>query len=75
MIGHMANMDKDVRRRSNVPKDYLFTNRIFIGLYSILGASRATGDWRAIFQEDVTGQPTTELGRLESDFFAAKSDA
>ena len=71
----MASMDKDVMRRVTVPKDFVFTNRIFVGLYSILGALRATADWRAIFEEDVTGQPTTELGRLEADFFAAKSSA
>ena len=74
LLGHMANMDKEVRRRSNVPKDYLFTNRIFMGLFSVLGALRATADWRAIFDEDVTGVPTTELGRLEADFFAAKKN-
>jgi hypothetical protein len=28
-----------------------------------------------MFEEDLTGQPTTELGRLEADFFATKSDA
>jgi predicted unusual protein kinase regulating ubiquinone biosynthesis (AarF/ABC1/UbiB family) len=75
LLGHMANMDKEVRRRSNVPKDYLFTNRIFMGLFSVLGALRATADWRAIFDEDVTRQATTELGRLEADFVAAKNNA
>jgi predicted unusual protein kinase regulating ubiquinone biosynthesis (AarF/ABC1/UbiB family) len=75
LLGHMANMDKDVRRHSNVPKDFLFTNRIFIGLYSVLGALRATADWRALFDEDVTGEPTTELGRREADFFATKDNA
>ena len=73
MLGQMANMDKDVRRHSNVPKDFVFTNRIFVGLYSVLGALHATADWRAIFEEDVTGEPTTELGRLEAAFFASKS--
>ena len=75
LLGHMANMDKDVRRHSNVPKDFVFTNRIFVGLYSVLGALRATADWRAVFHEDVTGEPTTELGRLEADFFTAKDHA
>ena len=75
ILGHMANMDKDVRRYSTVPKDFVFTNRIFAGLYSILGALHATADWRAIFEEDVTGRPTTELGHLEADFFAAKRSA
>ena len=73
LLGHMANMDKAVRSRVNVPKDYLFTNRIFVGLYSVLAALLATADWRAIFDEDVTGEPTTELGRLDADFFAAES--
>ncbi len=75
LLGHMASMDKDVMRHITVPQEFVFTNRIFLGLYSILGALRATADWRAIFDEDVTGQPTTELGRLEADFFAAKSGA
>jgi predicted unusual protein kinase regulating ubiquinone biosynthesis (AarF/ABC1/UbiB family) len=75
LLGHMASMDKDVMRHATVPRDFVFTNRIFVGLYSILGALRATADWTAIFRDDLTGQPTTELGRLEADFFAAKSDA
>jgi predicted unusual protein kinase regulating ubiquinone biosynthesis (AarF/ABC1/UbiB family) len=75
MLGQMANMDKDVRRRITVPKDYVFTNRIFAGLYSVLGALGATADWRAIFDEDVSGEPTTELGRLDAHFFAAKNSA
>jgi predicted unusual protein kinase regulating ubiquinone biosynthesis (AarF/ABC1/UbiB family) len=75
ILGHLVSMDKDVMRHVTVPRDFVFTNRIFVGLYSILGALRATADWMAIFQEDVTGQPTTELGRLEADFFAARSNA
>ena len=75
LLGHMASMEKEVMRNTTVPKDFVFTNRIFIGLYSILGALNATADWRAMFEEDVTGQPTTELGRIEADFFAAKPTA
>ena len=75
LLGHMASMDKEVMRHITMPRDFLFTNRIFVGLYSILGELRATADWHAIYQEDLTGQPTTELGRLEADFFAAKSNA
>jgi len=75
LLGQMSRMPKDVMRSSTVPRDFVFTNRIFVGLYSVLGALRATADWTAIFEEDRTGQPTTELGRLEADFFAAKSDA
>lgn len=72
LLGRMADMDKEVMRRVTVPKDFVFTNRLFAGLYSILGDLGATADWRAIFEENVTGHPTTELGRLEADFFTAK---
>lgn len=75
LIGEMVDMDKDVMRRVTVPKDFVFSNRIFFGLYSILGELRATADWRAIFEEDVTGHATTERGILEADFFATKNDA
>ena len=73
-LGHLVSMDKDVMRHVTVPREFVFTNRIYVGLYSVLGALRATADWMAIFREDVTGQPTTELGRLEADFFAARSN-
>lgn len=75
LLGHMATMDKDVMRHMTVPKDFVFTNRLFVGLYSVLAALRATADWRAMFDEDLTGVPTTELGRLDAAFFAAKERA
>ena len=75
MLARMANMDKEVRRRITVPKDYVFTNRIFVGLYSVLGALGATADWHAIFVENMSGEPRTELGRLDAEFFAAKNSA
>jgi len=53
LLGEMAQMDKEMMRRVTVPKDFVFTNRIFAGLYSVLGELGATADWRAIFNEDV----------------------
>src|SRR4051794_26586497 len=75
LLGRMTDMDKEVMRRVTVPKDFVFTNRLFAGLYSILGELTATADWRAIFEEEATGQATTELGVLEADFFAGKDRA
>ena len=72
-LGHMASMEKEVMRHVTIPRDYVFTNRIFVGLYSVLAALRATADWMAIFQEDVTGVPTTELGHIEAEFFGERS--
>lgn len=45
-------------------KDFLFLIRIQIGLYSVLGALRATGNWRAIQTQLLRGDPpTTDVGR------------
>lgn len=51
-LGHLVSMDSDVMRHVTMPRDFLFTNRIFVGLYSILGELQATSDWMAMFQED-----------------------
>jgi predicted unusual protein kinase regulating ubiquinone biosynthesis (AarF/ABC1/UbiB family) len=73
LLGHMAAMDADVMRHSTVARDFVFTNRIFIGLYSILAALGATADWPAVFVENATGRPATELGRLDAEFFAERA--
>ena len=45
-------------------KDWTFLTRIQLGLYSVLGALRATSDWRAVHEELRKGDPPrTELGR------------
>ena len=75
LLGRMTDMDKEVMRRVTVPKDFVFTNRLFAGLYSILGDLHATADWRAIFEEQRTLTPTTALGRDEAAYFAAKGGA
>jgi predicted unusual protein kinase regulating ubiquinone biosynthesis (AarF/ABC1/UbiB family) len=74
LLGRMTDMDKEVMGRVTVPKDFVFTNRLFAGLYSILGDLHATADWRAIFEEQRTLTPTTDLGRAEAEFFAASRD-
>jgi predicted unusual protein kinase regulating ubiquinone biosynthesis (AarF/ABC1/UbiB family) len=44
-------------------KDWTFLTRIQLGLYSVLGALRASRDWRAIHDELRTGdEPRTDLG-------------
>ena len=45
-------------------KDWTFLTRIQVGLYSVLGALRATGDWRVVHDELLNGAPPqTDLGR------------
>lgn len=43
-----------IRRES---KDWTFLTRIQLGLYSVLGALRATSDWRAVHNELRNGDP------------------
>jgi predicted unusual protein kinase regulating ubiquinone biosynthesis (AarF/ABC1/UbiB family) len=58
----------DIVRRAGIgqeSKDWTFLTRIQLGLYSVLGALRATRDWRAIHDELMFGDPPeTELGHL-----------
>jgi hypothetical protein len=49
---------------SREAKDFLFLMRIQIGLYSVLGALNATGNWRAMQGQMLDdGEPQTEVGR------------
>ena len=54
---------------SNESKDWTFLTRIQLGLYSVLGALRATCHWRAVHDE-LRGKaaPTTDLGRQHADW-------
>jgi predicted unusual protein kinase regulating ubiquinone biosynthesis (AarF/ABC1/UbiB family) len=54
-------------------KDFVFINRIQLGLFSVLGGLRATGPWRAISAELTWGDPPrTELGRQHAAWKAAR---
>ncbi len=55
-------------------KDWLFLTRIQVGLYSVLGALRATCDWRAVHDELMKGDPPqTGLGRQHHAWKAARA--
>ncbi len=54
-------------------RDWPFLSRIQFGLYSVLGALRATGEWRAINGEMINGAPpATELGRQHAAWLASR---
>ena len=55
-------------------KDWTFLTRIQLGLYSVLGALRASRDWRAIHDELRKGEaPRTELGQRHQAWKAART--
>jgi hypothetical protein len=48
-------------------KGYTFLTRIQLGLWSVLGALRTCGPWRAIHQEVLFGaEPATEVGHAHA---------
>jgi len=68
----------DVVRRIGVSKeskDWTFLTRIQVGLYSVLGALRATADWRVIHDELMEGTaPQTELGRRHRAWLGTRTE-
>ncbi len=55
----------------NMPRDFVFANRIQWGVYSILAQLGATANWHRIDGEFRHGDPpSTELGRLDREHFA-----
>ncbi len=56
-----------LQKRLNMPPDFVFVNRIQWGVYSILAALGAAGNWHAIHREYLFGDgPSTELGRIDA---------
>lgn len=53
-------------RRLNMPRDFVFVNRIQWGLYSLLAQLGARANWYRIMREYLAGEPpTSELGAIE----------
>ncbi len=60
-----------LHKRMNMPRDFLFVNRIQWGVYSILAQLQATGNWHHIHREYLyDAAPCTELGRIDRDYRA-----
>lgn len=57
-------------KRLNMPKDFVFVNRLQWGVYSVLADLRAEANWHRIHRELLYGDsPESELGRLDAAFF------
>jgi predicted unusual protein kinase regulating ubiquinone biosynthesis (AarF/ABC1/UbiB family) len=68
--GEFAGLSKKL----NMPRDFVFVNRIQWGVWSILAQLGARATWHTIHREYLFGDPpSTELGRLDAAW-AAKAD-
>jgi predicted unusual protein kinase regulating ubiquinone biosynthesis (AarF/ABC1/UbiB family) len=68
MVEASLGLNEDYRaiaRDFELPPDYLFLGRVAVGNHSVLTGLRATGYWRAVFEELWGGEPATEVGRAE----------
>jgi predicted unusual protein kinase regulating ubiquinone biosynthesis (AarF/ABC1/UbiB family) len=70
--------DSPVAQHSTVPAGFVLIQRINMGLLAILAKLGATGNYRRIAEElwpMVDGPPSTDLGREESGWLAARREA
>jgi hypothetical protein len=60
-------------RQIKVPPEEIWLRRMETSVLAVLGHLRATRNWHRIMLEiDFAEEPATELGRLESEFWAAR---
>lgn len=60
-------------KRLNMPRDFVFVNRLQWGVYSVLAQLGASANFHRIYRELLFGEPpSSELGRLEASFAAEK---
>ena len=63
-------------RQMNMPRDFVFVNRIQWGVWSILAQLGARANWRKIHREFLYGEPpSTELGRVDAEWRARREKA
>lgn len=67
--GPFSGMQKSL----NMPKDFVFVNRIQWGVYSILGQLGSTQNWHRIHREFVFREPPqSELGKLDATWLVER---
>jgi predicted unusual protein kinase regulating ubiquinone biosynthesis (AarF/ABC1/UbiB family) len=60
-----------LQKRFNMPRDFVFVNRIQWGVYAILSSLDATANWYRIHRELLYGEPSsTDVGRLDQEYRA-----
>jgi predicted unusual protein kinase regulating ubiquinone biosynthesis (AarF/ABC1/UbiB family) len=68
LVRRIFNGNSPVADYVNLPRSYVVLQRINMGLFGVLGALRATADWRAITEEIwpfTQGAPATPMGVAE----------
>lgn len=75
IVRHTFDRTSPISQYATVPRAFVFIQRINLGLYALLGELGARGNYRRIAAElwpFVDGAASTELGRAEADWLAAR---
>ena len=75
IVRHTFDRTSPIAQYATVPRAFVFIQRINLGLYALLGELRARGNYRRIAEElwpFVEAGPSTELGRAEAAWLAAR---
>jgi predicted unusual protein kinase regulating ubiquinone biosynthesis (AarF/ABC1/UbiB family) len=56
-------------RQLRVPREEIWMRRVEVSVLAVLGQLRATRNWHRIMLETLGGEPSTELGRADAEFW------
>ena len=73
IVHHIFDRSSPIAQYATVPKQFVFIQRINLGLYALLGELNATGNYRKMAEElwpFVEGPPSTPLGIAEQEWLA-----
>jgi predicted unusual protein kinase regulating ubiquinone biosynthesis (AarF/ABC1/UbiB family) len=75
IVRHTFDRGSPIAQYATVPRQFVFIQRINLGLYALLGDLRATGNYRRMAEElwpFANGAPSTELGEAEAAWLRAR---
>jgi hypothetical protein len=60
-------------RQLKLPPEEIWVRRVETSVLAVLGQLRASRNWHRILLESLGGAPSTELGELETEFWASRA--
>lgn len=59
-------------RQMKIPPEEIWLRRVETSVLAVLGQLRASRNWYRIMRESIGGEPATELGRLDAEFWEGR---
>lgn len=77
IVRHVFDRSSPIAEHATVPTAFVFIQRINLGLYAVLGALRASGNYRLVAEElwpMTNGAPSTPIGEAEAEWLTRSSE-